>query len=88
MTITITVITPMNGLRNKTKLSVVITDCDIICGYVIREYYYLPFCNIQIQYSLANPNRGVPISEFVWISEVTLFLLRTNNTKLCDNPIC
>ena len=41
-----------------------------------------------LQYILANPNRGfpiskksVPISEFVRISEVTLFLWRFNNTK-------
>ena len=40
-----------------------------------------------IQYTLANPNRGVPISEFVRISEVTLFLWRYNNTKICDNPM-
>ena len=47
-----------------------------------------------LQYILANPNRGfpiskksVPISEFVRISEVTLFLWRFNNTKICDNPI-
>ena len=48
----------------------------------------------MIQYTLANPNRGVqifyksvPISEFVRISEVTLFLWRFSNTKMCDNPI-
>ena len=48
----------------------------------------------RIQYTLVNPNsdvpilkKSVPISEFVRISEVTLFLWRFNNTKICDNPI-
>ena len=47
-----------------------------------------------VQYTLANPNRGVPIlkksvpiSEFVRISEVTLFLWKFSNTKMCDNPM-
>ena len=48
----------------------------------------------EVQYTLANPNRGVPIfkrsvpiSEFVRISEATLFLWGFNNTKICDKPI-
>ena len=48
---------------------------------------------IELQYTLANPNRGVPIlnicsdSEFVRISEVALILWRINNTKICGNPL-
>ena len=49
---------------------------------------------ITITDTLANPNRGVPIqkisvpiTEFVWISEVALFLWKINNTKICDNPL-
>ena len=47
-----------------------------------------------LQYTLANPNRdvqifnkSVPISEFARINEVTLFLWRFSNTKICDNSI-
>ena len=47
-----------------------------------------------LQYSLANPNRGVPIqkisvpiTEFVRISEIALILWRINNNKICDNPL-
>ena len=47
-----------------------------------------------VQYTLANPNRGVqilkksvPIREFVRISEVTLFIWGLSNTKMCDNPM-
>ena len=49
---------------------------------------------MRIQYTLANPNRGVPIqkisvpiTEFVRISEVALIIWRINNTKICDNPL-
>ena len=49
---------------------------------------------ILIQYTLANPNRGVPIqkihvpiTEFVRISEVALILWRINNTKICGNAL-
>ena len=48
----------------------------------------------QIQYILANPNSPVPlrkeivpISEFVRISEIALFLLRINNTNICNSQI-
>ena len=49
-----------------------------------------------IQYTLANPDRGVPIqkvsvpiTEFVRISEVkvALILCRIDITKICDNPL-
>ena len=49
---------------------------------------------IILQYTLANPNRGVPIqkisfpiTEFVRISEVALIIWKVNNTKICDNPL-
>ena len=49
---------------------------------------------IVIQYTLANPNRGVPIqkilvpmTEFVRISEVALILWRKNSTKICANRL-
>ena len=49
---------------------------------------------IMLQYTLANPNRGVPIqkiyvpiTEFVRISEVALIIWRTNNTEICGNPL-
>ena len=48
----------------------------------------------HIQYTLANPNRGVPIqkisvpiTEFVRISEIALVIWRINNTKICGNPL-
>ena len=50
---------------------------------------------LKIQYTLANPNRGVPIqkisvpiTEFVRISEIALVSIwRINNTKICGNPL-
>ena len=49
---------------------------------------------ILVQYTIANPNRGVPIrkisvpiTEFVRISEVALIVWKINNTKICDNPL-
>ena len=49
---------------------------------------------LLLQYTLANPNRGVPIqkihvpiTEFVRISEVALILWRINNTKICGNAL-
>ena len=41
----------------------------------------------NVWYTLANPNRCVPISEFVRISEVTLILCRINDREICGNPI-
>ena len=48
----------------------------------------------KIQYTLANPNRdvpiqkiSVPITEFVRISEVVLIIWKINNIKICDNPL-
>ena len=48
----------------------------------------------SVQYILANPNSPVPlrkeflpISEFVRISEIALFLLRINNTNICNSQI-
>ena len=47
-----------------------------------------------IQYILANPNSPVPprkefvpISEFVRISEIAFFLLRINDTNICNSQI-
>ena len=47
-----------------------------------------------IQYTLANPNRGVPIrkisvpiTEFVRIGEVALLVWRINDTKICGYPL-
>ena len=49
---------------------------------------------LRIQYILGNPNSPVPlrkefvpISEFVRISEIALFLLRINNTNICNSQI-
>ena len=49
---------------------------------------------LPLQYTLANPNRGVPIQKisvpitgFVRISEVALIIWKINNTKICDNPL-
>ena len=56
--------------------------------------YGIKISKNRIQYTLANPNRGVPIqiitvpiTEFVRISEVTLIIWRINNTKICGNPL-
>ena len=49
---------------------------------------------LVLQYTLTNPNRGVPIrkdsapiTELLRISEVTLILWRINNTRISINPI-
>ena len=58
----------------------------------LQGKYYSISC--LIQYILANPNSPVPlrkvfvpISEFVRISEIALFLLRINNTNICNRQI-
>ena len=58
------------------------------------QIMHRPHSKIKIQYTLANPNKGVPIqkisvpiTEFVRIREVTLILWRIDNTKICDNPL-
>ena len=65
-----------------------------ILSYASVTLSYFSLITPVIQYTLANPNKGVPIfrrsvpiSEFVRISEATLFLWRFNNTKICDKPI-
>ena len=54
----------------------------------LYNYYNL------LQYILANPNSPVPlrkefvpISELVRISEIALFLLKINNTNICNSQI-
>ena len=72
----------------------------IVCNTYIEKEYFLGAQNFQatpikvIQYTLANPNRGVPIrkisvpiTEFVRISEVASIIWKINNTKICDNPL-
>ena len=58
------------------------------CPVNFLDYYTV------LQYTLSNPNRGVPIqkisvpiTEFVRISEVALIIWRINNTKICGNPL-
>ena len=40
--------------------------------------------SVKVQYTIADPNRGVPIQKN---TEVTLIQLRINNTKIGDNTI-
>ena len=62
--------------------------------YVLFFFEFLLDLLTEIQYTLANPNRGVPIQKisvpitgFVRISEVALIIWKINNTKICDNPL-
>ena len=65
---------------------------DVDFKYKVR-FHIMPIY-LLIQYILANPNSPfplrkefVPINEFVRISEIALFLLRINDTNICNSQI-
>ena len=59
-----------------------------------ETFHEIDKISYDVQYILANPNSPVPlreefvpISEFVRISEIALFLLIINNTNICNSQI-